>query len=54
MGKGGMGGLYQYCERKSKTFSDREELLGDSRERLKVALVVVEEKFEDRFPTFVW
>jgi len=32
--------------------SDREKLLGDNRERLKVALVV-DEKFEDRFPTLV-
>lgn len=46
-------GCIRYCERKSNMVSDREKLLGDKRERLKVALVV-DEKFEDRFPTLDW
>jgi len=47
-------GCIRDCKRKLKTVTDREELFGDKRERLKIAVVVVDENFEDRLPTLVW
>lgn len=44
--------LFTNSEREGESIGDGEKLSGDEGERLEVA-VVVDDEFEDRFPTFI-
>jgi hypothetical protein len=45
--------LFTDSEREGESISDGEKLSRDEGERLEV-VAVVDDEFEDRFPTFIW